>query len=328
MTRWHGITIASWFAPLAVPTARTARGRPTARASSRVAPRFAGRNRQQRVPDGVLERRAAARERCLEASSSGPRNTPQAPLRSARSAPSGPARCRPCAGAAAARSRARVRAGRRTRADSSARSSATAVIGPSGVSSQAANNARVERFAGGAPMIRANASRKPLGLSKPASSCASMTRSPARIALNAEPSRRARAYSTKVMPKRLLELAPRRRGVHGQRVEVGVAPALQRLALDGCDEPAHDVGGLVGMRQRPAARARPVGREQRRLRVGEELAVLALRLARRARRAAEDAGGPHADVEDAVVVGVAAEQGGVAAVADRAAVVSVPCASF
>ena len=71
-----------------------------------------------------------------------------------------------------------------------------------GVSSQAANSARVARFAGGAPMMRVKASRKPLGLSNPASSCASMTRSPLRIALNAEPSRRARAYSTNVMPKR------------------------------------------------------------------------------------------------------------------------------
>ncbi len=163
-------------------------------------------------------------------------------------------------------------------------------------------------------MIRANASRKPLGRLEP------------RIELRVDDAlaradgfeRRAQAPRARVLDERhaeaLLKLAPRRRGVHGERVEVGVAPAPQRLALDGLDEPADDVGRLVRVRQRTAARARPIGGEQRGLRVGEELAVLALRLAGRAGRPAEDARRAHAYVEDAVVVGIAAEQRGVARV--------------
>jgi hypothetical protein len=93
--------------------------------------------------------------------------------------------------------------------------------------------------------------------------------------------------------------------VHVERVEIRIAPALVGRALDRLDQAAHDLGGLIGARQRPTAPARAVGREHGLLRVREKLAVLALGRARGTGRPAEHPGSSHPDVEDALVVRVA-----------------------
>lgn len=106
-------------------------------------------------------------------------------------------------------------------------------------------------------------------------------------------------------PEASAELPAHGRRVQLERLEIGVAPALVGLALDRVDEQAHQVRGLIGMRQRPTAQARTVGGEQRLLRVGEKLAVGAPGRACGTGRPAEHPGGAHPDIEHAVIFRIA-----------------------
>src|SRR5690606_9520031 len=101
-----------------------------------------------------------------------------------------------------------------------------------------------------------------------------------------------------------LELPASGGDVDAQLPEVTVAPAALRFALHGLHQPSYDLGDVVGMGERPAALARPVRGVQRLLGGAEELAVLEVRLPRRACRPAEDARGRDAYVEDTVVLGI------------------------
>ncbi|MNP17258.1 hypothetical protein D3C76_1096850 [compost metagenome] len=109
-----------------------------------------------------------------------------------------------------------------------ASSSAIAIIGPSGVSIHVARSTWLSsRRVGAAPIIREKASRNPLLDSYPVESWASMTGRPERMFPSARPMRRARAYSTKVMPKRFLNW---RRAVDASTDSCRKSSSLQRFS--------------------------------------------------------------------------------------------------
>ena len=81
-------------------------------------------------------------------------------------------------------------------------SPATATIGPSGVGSQVETSVTTPSLRLAlVPNNRAKASRNPLELSKPESTCACVTLTPLRTRESATPIRRARWYAAKVIPQ-------------------------------------------------------------------------------------------------------------------------------
>ena len=92
------------------------------------------------------------------------------------------------------------------------------------------------------------------------------------------------------------------------RAQVAVADTHIRRALDLRKKIAHPNVGLIAVRRRPAHFARPIPRAEGVGRACEELDILALRLAGRAGRPAEDACGFHRDHEDARVGCVARQE--------------------
>ena len=109
---------------------------------------------------------------------------------------------------------------------------------------------------------------------------------------------------------RLLEPAAHGRRVEALGAQAGVRDARRGVGLDAPDEPRRPLG-RAGLRvERPAPLAGAKARHQRLARRRVELDVLGLRAARRARRAAEDAGGGHRGVEQPVVGPVALAQRG------------------
>ena len=106
-----------------------------------------------------------------------------------------------------------------------------------------------------------------------------------------------------------LEIAAGALGADAERAQLGRAQAPLGLRVDRGEQPRDPFRGLAVRLERPAALARPVAREQGVLDRGEELDVLAQRLAGRAGRTAEDPGRAHAGHEDAVVGGVLPVEG-------------------
>ena len=100
---------------------------------------------------------------------------------------------------------------------------------------------------------------------------------------------------------RLLEPAAHGGGVQALRAQVRVFDARRRVGLHAADQARRPLGGAGVRVERPAPLARPEPRHERLPGGGVELHVLRFRVAGGARRAAEDAGGGDARVEQAVV---------------------------
>ena len=109
----------------------------------------------------------------------------------------------------------------------------------------------------------------------------------------------------------LQEVAARARRVDAQAAQLRVADAGLRIALDAFQQPLHPQRRLAAGFERLAALARPVAGERGFAHAGEVLDVARQRLFRAAGRPAEDAGGAHAEIEQAVVAAVAARPGAV-----------------
>jgi hypothetical protein len=99
----------------------------------------------------------------------------------------------------------------------------------------------------------------------------------------------------------LLEVAPGAFGLDPRRAQVLVADALLGSAFHATDQLRRPFRVGTGQLERPAALAGAESREQRVLHGSEELDVTGERLPRGTGRPAEDAGGPHAEKEHAVV---------------------------
>src|SRR6185295_2561930 len=76
------------------------------------------------------------------------------------------------------------------------------------------------------------------------------------------------------------------------------------MVLDQTQHGADPIGGFLAVVQRSAALAGAIARVHRLANAGKELDILPQRLLRTAPRPAEDAGGAHADEEDAIERGV------------------------
>ena len=182
-----------------------------------------------------------------------------------------------------------------------AASPAIASIGPSGVSIQLAVSSAVSRASPGvSPKTRANASRKPLSDSNPASRPASSVGD----SLVQRAHRGAEAARALIGLERHAEAALERAAhlhrVEPARAQVVIAQADVGIALHLVDERRKPVRRRCGRRHRIADPARPVAAVQRVLDGRRELDVLRLRLPRAAGRSAEDPGRPHAGEEQAL----------------------------
>ena len=170
---------------------------------------------------------------------------------------------------------------------------------------------RRRRFAGRRPRQlaeRACGSRSatPSRARRPPRRCAS----PERRATKASPSRRARQYAWKVMP---CVFWNQRRTAAGSRPSARRSASVMRAdgsaSTRAMSRAAHSGAPASGSSGRQRLHGPEAGHE-RLARGGVELHVLRLRVAGRARRAAEHAGGRHRGVEQPVVAAVALAQRG------------------
>ena len=264
-----------------------------------VRPRLAVWDLAERLPRGELERRAALLQRQVEVAPRAGEVLAQLLRRAAQD--------RMVAGdddagfSVRRSSRSSVSSARRSTNSSSSRPSSPAIasIGPSGLSIHVAVSSAVSRARPGvSPKTRANASRNPLSDSNPASMPASIVGAPPWSAFIAVPRRHARWYAWNVIPKLRLNV---------RRTCTGSSPRTRRswsrsfrsgCVLDLLEQRRQPVRRRRPRRHRLAQQARAVAAMERFLDRRRELDVLRLRLARVARRPAENPRRPHAGVEE------------------------------